>query len=51
MGLKKNNIRWYLLWSAIVTEELQAFFEGEKAAEEATKIIQSRVQLYMDENY
>ena len=51
MGLKKNNIRWYLLWSAIVTEELQAFCEGGKAAEEAVKIIQSRVQLYLDENY
>ena len=29
--------------STIVTEELQAFFEGEKAAEESAKIIQSRV--------
>ena len=37
--------------STIVSEELQAFFEGEKAAEEAAKIIQSRVKLYLDENY
>ncbi len=35
---------------AIVDEELGAFLAGQKTAEETAKIIDSRVQLYLDEN-
>lgn len=34
----------------IVSEEAAPFFEGQKSAQEAADIIQSRVRLYMDEN-
>ncbi|MCM1190570.1 MAG: extracellular solute-binding protein [bacterium] len=34
----------------ILDEETQAFFAGDKTAEETAKIIQSKVQLYLDEN-
>lgn len=34
----------------IVLEEAQAYFEGDKGLDETCKIIQSRIQLYMDEN-
>ncbi len=34
----------------IIMEEAEAFFEGEKTAEEAAGIIQSRAQLYVNEN-
>ncbi|MBQ8279322.1 MAG: extracellular solute-binding protein [Roseburia sp.] len=37
--------------SSIINEELQAYFENAKTAEETAEIIQSRVQLYLDENY
>lgn len=36
--------------SAIVQEEAGAYFAGQKSAEEAAKIIQNRVQNYLDEN-
>lgn len=35
--------------SDIFTEELPAFYAGDKSAEEVADIIQSRVQLYLDE--
>ena len=35
---------------AIIEEEVQAFYVGQKSAEDVAKIIQSRVQLYVDEN-
>ncbi len=35
----------------ILSEELQAYYAGDKTVEEATAIIQSRVQLYLDENF
>lgn len=35
----------------IVMEEISPFLNGDKTAEEVTTIIQSRVQLYLDENY
>jgi len=35
--------------STIVSEELQAYFRGQKTADETAKIIQSRAQLYLDE--
>lgn len=35
----------------IVMEEISPFLNGDKTVEEATTIIQSRVQLYLDENY
>ena len=34
----------------IVMEEAVIFFEGEKTLEETCAVIQSRVQLYLDEN-
>ena len=34
----------------IVNEEAEAFFSGQKSAQEVVKIIQSRAQLYVDEN-
>ncbi|MCR4679074.1 MAG: ABC transporter substrate-binding protein [Lachnospiraceae bacterium] len=34
---------------SIIMEEASAFFEGAKSAEEVAKLIQSRVQLYLDE--
>ena len=34
----------------IVSEETEAFFAGDKTAEETAKIIQNRVQLYLDTN-
>lgn len=34
----------------MITEEAEAFFAGEKTAEEAAGIIQSRAQLYVNEN-
>lgn len=34
----------------IITEEAEAFFEGEKSAEEVAEIIQGRVQLYINES-
>lgn len=34
----------------IVNEEAEAFFTGQKSAQEVVKIIQSRAQLYVDEN-
>lgn len=34
----------------IITEEADAYFEGQKTAEEVADIIQSRVSLYMSEN-
>ena len=35
----------------IITEEVAPFLNGQKTAEEVMAIIQSRVQLYLDENY
>lgn len=37
--------------SSIINEELQAYYENAKTAEETSKIIQNRVQLYLDENF
>ena len=34
----------------IVSEETEAFFAGDKTAEETAKVIQNRLQLYMDTN-
>ena len=34
----------------IITEEAAPFFSGQKTAEECAQVIQSKVQLYMDEN-
>jgi len=34
----------------IITEEAQYFFEGQKSAREVAGVIQSRAQVYMDEN-
>ncbi len=36
--------------SNIISEEVEAFFEGQKSVEEVTKIIQSRAQIYINEN-
>lgn len=43
--------RWhYTLVGVIISEEVQPYFAGDKSAEEVAKIIQSRVQLYLDES-
>uniref|UniRef100_UPI004056340F ABC transporter substrate-binding protein n=1 Tax=Acetatifactor sp. TaxID=1872090 RepID=UPI004056340F len=34
----------------IITEEAEAFFEGQKTAQEVVQIIQSRAQIFVDEN-
>ena len=34
----------------IVNEEAASYFEGQKSAKEVAQIIQSRVQIYVDEN-
>lgn len=47
--LRSNNSLGII--STIVNEELQAYFKNEKSAEDTAQIIQSRVQLYLDENY
>lgn len=36
--------------STIITEETKAFFEGQKSAKDVVDIIQSRVQIYVNEN-
>lgn len=36
---------------SIILEETQAYFAGDKSAEECVKIIQNRAQLYLDENF
>lgn len=41
--------RWGNNISRIVLEEAGAFFAGDKSAEDAAKLIQNRVQLYLDE--
>lgn len=39
-----------LQWMSIVEEETGAFFAGQKTAEEVAEIIQSRVQIYVNES-
>ena len=34
----------------IITEEANAFFEGQKSAKEVADIIQNRIQVYVNEN-
>lgn len=34
----------------IVNEEMDAYFTGQKSAQEVAKIIQNRAQIYVDEN-
>ena len=34
----------------IVNEEMDAFFTGQKSAQEVAKIIQNRAQIYVNEN-
>ncbi len=41
---------WYVSQiEGMIYEELQPYFEGEKTAEEAARILNNRVQLYLDE--
>lgn len=40
----------YTVWE-ILDEELTAYFEGERSAEETADIIQNRVSIYISENY
>ncbi len=35
----------------ILSEELTAYFEGERSAEETAEVIQNRVSIYVSENY
>ena len=48
-GLELGDGRVNAVYS-IVEEEAEPFFEGSKSAEEAAKIIQNRIQLYLDES-
>lgn len=41
--------RLYENLEAIIWEEAQGYFEGDKTAEEAARIINNRIQLYLDE--
>ena len=34
----------------IIKEEMDAFYSGQKSAQDVAKIIQSRAQVYVDEN-
>ena len=36
--------------AAIITEETEAFFKGQKSAEDTAGIIQNRIQIYVNEN-
>ena len=36
--------------SNIVIEEAQSYFEGQKSAADTAKVIQSRIQIYVNEN-
>jgi hypothetical protein len=35
---------------SLITEEAEAFFKGQKSAEEVAEVIQSRVSIYVKEN-
>lgn len=41
---------WNLLMENIIWEEAEAYMEGDKSAREAAHIINSRIQLYLNEN-
>ncbi len=47
----KHRKRYDSTVTGIILEELTAYFEGERSAEEAADIIQSRVSIYISENY
>lgn len=36
---------------AIIEEEVQAYFDDQKSAEEVSKIIQNRIQIYIGEDF
>ena len=40
----------YTMVGTILSEELQSYFAGDKSAQEVAGIIQSRMQLYLDES-
>ncbi len=39
-----------MFWLKIVNEEAAAYFNGQKSVEDVTKIIQSRMSIYVSEN-
>ena len=36
--------------TAIITEEAESYYQGQKSLEEAVNVIQSRIQVYIHEN-
>ena len=50
--IESVNNRYYYNESVanIVNEEMGAFYSGQKSAQDVANIIQSRVQIYVDEN-
>ena len=34
----------------IISEDVEGYFQGQKSAQDVAKIIQSRAQIYVDEN-
>ena len=44
-------LREDMIISKIIIEEAESYFSGEKSAEEAAKIIQSKVSLYLQEQF
>ena len=42
--------QWDMEIYALIFEDLQPFFKGEKTVEETVEIIQSRMQIYVNEN-
>ena len=42
------NYELFYIWD-IIAEELAPFFAGERTAEEAANVMNSRVQIYLDE--
>lgn len=45
-----RTFQWDTQFFEIISEEAAPFFEGQKTAQEVTQIIQSRVQMYVNEN-
>ena len=50
MAEEANPINYELFYIGdIISEELAPFFAGERTAEEAANVMNSRVQIYLDE--
>ena len=45
-----NSYYWNDSVANIINEEMDGFYTGQKTAQEVAKVIQSRAQVYVDEN-